>query len=254
LEIRTLGGFQVLRAGHAPISEREWAGSRPRLLFKAILVHGGRDVPRDVLIEDLWPESRPKAAEQNFKVTLHRLRKVLEPDLDRDLGSAYIHLREHRVSLDRDLCRTDVESFLAVCKKIRRIEATAGTDELLILCRRARDLYAGDFLPEESYTPWVETKRALLSETYAEVLERMTRLYQRRDMLAEATDCCRALTRAAPCHDRAHRRLMELYAAQGMRSAALQVYDKFHTTLQSELGVAPDADTRAVYLRLRSEC
>ncbi len=51
----------------------DWEGSRPKLLLKAIIFHGGKDIPKDVLIEDIWPESNAKAGGKNFKINLHGL-------------------------------------------------------------------------------------------------------------------------------------------------------------------------------------
>jgi two-component SAPR family response regulator len=35
------------------------------------------EFPKDILMDALWPEESPKAAENNFKTTLQRLRKSL---------------------------------------------------------------------------------------------------------------------------------------------------------------------------------
>jgi DNA-binding SARP family transcriptional activator len=93
------------------VEEKEWEGRQPQLLLKAIIAHGLKGVPKDVLMEDLWPEASPDLTEKNFKVNLHRLRKVLEPAMDKTFGSSYVHLKANLVSLDPELCQVASMSF-----------------------------------------------------------------------------------------------------------------------------------------------
>src|SRR4030042_1748670 len=80
------------RTNWLPWPAREWGGPLPRLLLKALIARGSQAVPKDVIMEDLWPEAAPAEAENKFKSCLHRLRKALEPDLDRIVGSSFVHL------------------------------------------------------------------------------------------------------------------------------------------------------------------
>ena len=52
---RLSGSFQVFR-GEALIGEHEWKAKQRKLMLKAIITRGAEGVPKDVLIEDLWPE------------------------------------------------------------------------------------------------------------------------------------------------------------------------------------------------------
>ena len=78
-------------------------GIRPKLLLKSIVLHGSRDVPKEILIDDLWPEPSGTAGEKNFKINLHRLRKGLEPEYQKDFGDSYVIHKPGLVSLDSEL-------------------------------------------------------------------------------------------------------------------------------------------------------
>jgi two-component SAPR family response regulator len=39
------------------------------------------NIPKDQIMEDLWPNVKKETSEANFKATFHRLRKLLEPFL-----------------------------------------------------------------------------------------------------------------------------------------------------------------------------
>jgi DNA-binding SARP family transcriptional activator len=251
IDIVTLGGLTVFRGGREPIEDAQWSGNRPKLLLKAIVVHGCRDIPKDILIDDLWPDSDGDAAAKSFKVTLHRLRKVLEPGLSREIGSAYLHLKDNLVSLDRELCGVDVEAFLAKAKEVRKMSNRASASSLLARCAEAAALYGGDFLPEEPYLPWVEMKRTALRDQYVEILQKMADLYGVQNRLNQAADCCKQILQVDPSSDPACQRLMEIYQRQGMRTAAMKVYEAFRSHLISDIGVEPDPETTAIYRSLQ---
>lgn len=250
LEIRTFGGFEVSRQGSGPIAPGQWGGSRPRLLLKAILVRGIREVPRELLMDDLWPESSTEAAGRNFKVTLHRLRKILEPEMAATRGSSYLRLKDNRISLDRRYCRIDLEDFLQCAKDIKRLDLTGDADAIRLLGRRIMDLYQGDFLPEEPYAPWVEMKRWALKEAYTGALMKVADIHRRQGHLDDAVECCNACIQADPAMEKAGRLLMRLYAEQGRRNQAVQLFERLKTALREEVGVGPDPETLSLFRKI----
>ena len=252
LDIRTFGGFQVLRDGRTPITGKHWGGRRPKLLLQAIVVHGLREIPKDILIDDLWPESTPQAALQNFKVTMHRLRRILEPESHNFRGSAYIHLKDNLVSLDKEKCHVDVEQFLQRCKDIKRMRLSGEAEAILSLGRQVMELYKDDFMPEEPYAPWAEMKRWALKDEYIAVLMQMTDIYQQMKRLEDAVECYRAILNADPCREQASRRLMSLYADLGRRHDASKVYEHLCAHLKNDLDMPPDPATTTLYQQIRS--
>ena len=56
-----------------------------------------------------------------------------------------------------------------------------------------------------------------------------------------------------PLPESAHRRLMQLYAQNGDRSAALRQYQTCRRLLEEELSAPPEAETTALYQRLQQE-
>jgi len=54
-----------------------------------------------------------------------------------------------------------------------------------------------------------------------------------------------------PWREEAHRQLMRILAHSGQRSAALAQYKVCRRILAEELGVEPDAETQALYARIR---
>jgi LuxR family transcriptional regulator, maltose regulon positive regulatory protein len=245
--IRTLGAFEVRRHGDNVITDAQWAGLRQKLLLKAIVVNGSREIPKDILMDALWPESSYEAALKRFKVTLHRLRRILEPDMTPGAGVSCIFLKDNLVSLDMGRCRVDVNDFLACCDEMRQLKRDGDDDRVLAACRRAVDLYRGDFLPEEPYLSWAEMKRDALKDQYLTLLMEMAAILERQGNLEQAVRRCRAAIQADPLSEHAHQQLMRLLQRQGRHSAALKVYRDLADILAVELDTTPDPATTRIY-------
>ncbi len=249
LEIQTLGGF-LLRRDHVSM-EDDWEGHQPRLLLKALVAHGGVNVTKDVLLEDLWPESSPEISERNFRVNLHRLRKTLEPNLDKTFGSSYLHTENGMLSLDRELCWVDVDEFLSFYAEGQRQEEQGNLQQALSQFKKAIAIYSGDFLSEELYLPWAETRRSELWRTSLELLERVAQLYERQGSLTKAIHYYKKIIQMDPVSEPTYRRLMTLYANRGMRSEALRIYEACKKVLAKELDAEPDEVTTAMFRKIK---
>lgn len=249
LRIECFGNLQVWR-GDQLIEEGEWQGVQARNLLKALIVRGAWQIPREVLMEDLWPESEPQSAEKNFKITLHRLRKVLEPGLHKSYGSSYLHLKDNQLSLHKDLCSIDVKDFLALTERGQQEEAGGNFKEALSWWAKAIDLYRGDFLEKDLYLSWVETKREELRKRYVQVLSRMASLLEKQGKAKRAIECYQKIIQVEPVMEEAYQRIMSLHADRGMRSAALRTYEECRNALLAELDSEPGEVTTALYRKI----
>jgi ATP/maltotriose-dependent transcriptional regulator MalT/DNA-binding SARP family transcriptional activator len=247
LHIQTLGRFKVRLANGVTVAENGWLGTRPKLLLKALLVHGGREVPKDILTDMLWPDVAPEAAGRNFKITLHRLRKVLEPDLQRGRGTQFLGLKNKLLSLDRGLCCIDVDSFLQCCKDASRLENQSDPQRIIRIGQKAAEWYQGDFLPEEPYIVWAEMKRVALRNEYIRLMRRMVDACTGLGYLEKAAACMEAVLAQDPGHEQSLQLLMELYSRLGRRSEAVRAYEAFRQYLSVELGIEPDQKSKMLF-------
>ncbi len=249
LRIECFGHFRVFR-GDRRIEDGEWERAQARCLLKALVSRGAWNSSREVLVEDLWPESEPRAAEKNFKVTLHRLRKTLEPEMKQAFGSAYVHLRENRLTLDRDLCSVDIDDFFHLTSNGRKAEDQGNLTDAISFYSSAVDLYRGDFLEEDLCMPWAEAKRAEFRRTFTDTLFRMGHISERQDKADDAICCYRRVIQNDPCVEEAYQRMMSLYAKLGMRNAALKTYRECKKALSEELDSEPDETTVEIFRKI----
>ncbi len=249
LRIETLGGFRVLRGG-IPIEESQWKGKRPKELLKAIVARRCRRVPREYIVEDLWPQSDAISGETSLKVTLHRLRKILEPSLDRLYGSSYIHVHGNLLSLDPDLCQVDTDEFESLCAR-GEVRQRAGDAEGAMSCfKKALDLISGEFLPDDQYVPWVDTRRHELHEKRLSLLFRAGEFSENLGDSRSAIAHYGKILELDPLAERACQRLMTLYSNRGMRNAAIRVFENLRKSLRDEINCEPDHLTMALYRKL----
>jgi DNA-binding SARP family transcriptional activator/tetratricopeptide (TPR) repeat protein len=162
--IRTLGAFQVLRDG-VPVPKAAWQSKKARDLLK-LLVARRRPVPREQLMELLWPEVDPARSGNRLSVLLSMVRDVLQPVRS---GDGPLVTDGNAVWLDHAQVAVDVEDFLgragAALEAHRRGERDA-TARLVT----AEAAYVGGFLDDDPYQEWAEPLAEEVRATYLAVL------------------------------------------------------------------------------------
>jgi class 3 adenylate cyclase len=248
IQINVLGKFQLIR-GETPVTRKEWsAAKKPQMLLKALITKGRENVLIDQLIDDLWPAASFDEGKQNFKTVLHRLRKILgHPAGSRSL---YISFERNTVSLNRSMVRLDIDDFFYLCKRAGRAEQAGDLKSSINLGNSAIELYKGDYLEDELYTPWTMMKREETRALYINVLRRTASLYERQGNSRKAIEVFKLLIRADPGLEESYRKLMLLYSNIGMRAEAIRIYNECKRVLSRELDVDPDELTTSIYKRI----
>src|SRR5207237_1550517 len=141
---RATGGDRVITR----FSTRQTAS-----LLAYLAYHSYRPHPRELLIEQLWPETAPRAGRLRLRVALSSLRRQLEPP-----GvppGAVIVAAGDLVQLNREAFTTDVAGFEAALQTAfqpgsnpRRVDALT----------RAIEGYPGPLLPGDA-TDWIVAAR-----------------------------------------------------------------------------------------------
>lgn len=238
LRIFALGGFRVLRGG-VPIPATAWQRRKTRQLLLYLLTRRQR-VPRDEVLDALWPELPPDSAALALNTAFSDLRRILEPDLPRGSPSHYLEREGDTLALRlTEGIWYDAWAFEQA--------ARSGME----CAPQAQALYRGDFLPEEPYADWALRERERLRTLYLNAL--MTWLEERVEAGAwhEGVDLARRILDREPWLEEVWRALIHCYIRLGRRSEALQAYHACVRALRAELDVAPSPATRALYEQIK---
>ncbi|MGI8825453.1 MAG: BTAD domain-containing putative transcriptional regulator [Chloroflexota bacterium] len=246
LRITTLGGFGVTLDG-IPVDAGRWGRPKVQLLFKYLLSAPEHRAHREVLMEVLWPDLPPDAARGNLNNAVYRLRRALEPGLDRHHPSRFLVAEgsSYRLVLEgKD--QWDASRFLekaALAQRTRSAEDHAG----------AAALYGGEYLPDDLYADWASDQAELLRNAYARLLAGWAEVLADQKRWERAIDVGEQLLRFDSTLEAGHRALMRYYLAAGTRDRALRQYRRCEATLRSELDVDPDPETTVLYQSILAE-
>src|SRR5215218_5240450 len=217
-------------------------GRQGRLLFAYLVLNRTRGCPRDELIDVLWPEGPPTAADSALSALLSKLRRALGEGVLRGRSELRLHLEDARV---------DIEASAAA---ILDAEAAMEAGDHAAAAQRARDALSTDlqtFLPDAE-GGWAAEQRRELETIRLRALETLAEagLRQGGRELGAAEQAARSAIAAAPFRESSHRLLMEIHEAAGNPAEALRAFEELRLMLRDELGTVPGPSVMAVYERL----
>lgn len=243
ISFKTLGPFLISK-DDTELASINWRTAKSRDLL-AFLLHQGKPVSKDLILEELWPEYDLEKAQSLFHTVLYYLRQILKnievPEL--------IVYRNAMYSLQSGFYFDERQQFQEMTTAGLRSETDAKT--ACDLLERAISLYHGDYLAELDY-PWLLPLREKLRNLYCEALLKVA------GCCFDEADYQRAINHLLlaieinPYLEEPYRLLMKTYAAFGDRNMARQIYQKLSTLLKEELGIDPSSETVALYEKLTS--
>jgi predicted ATPase/DNA-binding SARP family transcriptional activator/DNA-binding CsgD family transcriptional regulator len=237
VRVRLLGGFRV-SVGFRTIEEGAWRLRKSAALIKLLALSRGYRLHREQIMEALWPDLGKSAASNNLRQALHVARRTLH----HEQGSAarYLALQGEQLLLcPEGSLWLDVEAFEEATRSARRGRGPAAY-------RAAIDLYAGELLPEDRYEEWAEERRRELQETYLSLLLGLASAYEERGDHGSAAEALQKILAEEPTREEAHAHLMHIHALSGRTAAALEQYERMKEVLSRELGMEPNASSKAL--------
>ena len=223
--------------------EPELPGRQGRLLFAYLAAQRARRSTRSELVEALWPDGPPDAADASLAALLSKLRRVLGPELLE--GKA-----ELRLALPADAW-IDLEAAGVAVHQAESAVAQGQWERAWAPARSALYTANRGLLPGYE-APWIDERRRRLDDIRLRALECVgtAGLGMGGTETAAAERAGRALVEAAPFRESGYRLLMQALAAGGNTAEALLVYESLRLLLREELGVAPGAGTQELHRRL----
>ncbi|HXX78292.1 MAG TPA: BTAD domain-containing putative transcriptional regulator [Ktedonobacteraceae bacterium] len=247
LYITCFGRFEVKRLG-SPVTL--CSNRQAQTILRYLVAQPEHCATSETLMTLLWPEDEPEVTQARLHTAICALRRSLNRGYSCEPGSGYIMFKNRAYYLSTDvLIESDVDQFLHYYQTGRQAK-----EERVAQYEKACSLYSGPFLLEDIYANWSFLQREHLSRVYIEMCKTLTDDYLKVKRYEDAERWATALLKENHCDEATHRKLMQIYAAQGRRSEALQQFQRCERVLNEELSVQPLPETvQVVQMILKSD-
>src|SRR5260221_4349045 len=236
---------------YARVARSEWSNRGPAMaLLKVLLCRANRRASRDELIEAIWPDHEAI----NAAHALDSAASVLRRHIVRtgEVGSLLVTLRSGGETIfklaGQQRIWVDADALLSFLSKAMRAECQ-GQNPLPLL-EEAYALAGGEFLEDDLYAEWAQSRRHTINGARHRVLFKLVDLYLKDERVGLAEELLFASLEEDPTDEDALCRLMVLLVEQGRRQEALHLYQYSEDVLQEEQ-TEPAVYTRELARRIR---
>jgi DNA-binding SARP family transcriptional activator len=228
-----------------------WA--KAKKLFAYLVIHRGRPVSRDILLEEFWPDGDQQRAIHSLQTTLSFLRRSLRSlPGGETLADRLIVARDGNYLFDSEgRCGSDLQRFDEHFQEAARLKASGRMEEAAAHWTEADRLYVGDLLPEFPYEDWCAPPRERVRSHYLELLLSLGTYHRQGQRPREALRTAERVFAIDGCDERAHRMAMRCHVQMGRPVDALRQFERCCQVLERELRVQPSKATRDLHDLIR---
>jgi DNA-binding SARP family transcriptional activator len=245
IKIQTLGQFQLWRSDDL-VGNKDWGRDITLQLFQFMITARHRHaLHKEHIIDRIWEDVDQKAGDQNFKVALHGINKVLEPERKSRAEARFVirqgltyQLLTRNIWIDIDA----LESFIALGNH----HLNKAPDQAALAFQKAIDLYQGIYLPNRLYEDWTSEERERIQVLSLGAFLTLAELLVRTNPMECIRLAQQALLIDATWED-AYRLQMHAYLEKGNRPMAIKTYQQCQKILREEFGIDPLPATQKVY-------
>ncbi|MEU8801223.1 BTAD domain-containing putative transcriptional regulator [Spirillospora sp. NPDC048819] len=206
-------------------------GVKVRALLADLLVHHGRAVPAETLIEDLWEGAPPAHAAGALQSKVAQLRRALE--LAEPGARALVETAPHGYRLRTEPSRVDAAHFGELAAQARYEEALA--------------LWRGPAFAEYAGAPFARAAAERLEEQRVTAFEGLAEQRVERGEHRALAGELPAMLAAHPLRERLHAARIRALYLDGRQAEALAAYREIRDRLAEELGVEPGPELAALH-------
>ncbi len=249
LRVFCFGRFKLFK-GDEEIRIEKWKSKKAIAIFKYLLLTRARGYKsKEILMEWLWPEKNPKQVVNRFYVTMHNLRKSLEPDLKKGMKSAYIisHEDAYRLDLGADGA-ADIDVYAQEIKNAR--QKRSDPKQMINHLVKAEKMYTGELFEEDPYADWCAREREYYKSEYLKIVKEIMAYYRYGSMLEKCIEYAQKYLVIDKYGEEVYRLLMELYDAQGNRAMVTMIYETCKQNIVNDLSCELSPRTQRLYEKL----
>jgi DNA-binding SARP family transcriptional activator/ATP/maltotriose-dependent transcriptional regulator MalT len=244
-QVQLFGGLNVSTA-LGTVDDTKWRKRKARLLFAMLVVRQGQDLPRDVIMEQLWPDMDEEHAKRNFYVTWSTMKRALA------CGAAPSNA-SHLVQCSGGVCRlaravrSDLDEFDESLARLRAAAVERNDAAVLSAARDLLRIYRGELLPGDIYEEWFRDVRERTKHDFCDSMMTGAHVVEARNEFDAALLFLRRASAADPWREDVYQATMRCQIGSGQRSRAIETYLSCQSRLTEDLGIDPSTETTRLY-------
>jgi DNA-binding SARP family transcriptional activator len=240
--------FGKLRLQNGDTRLEHFPTRRVEELLGYLLINQKTPIPRDRLVEVLWPDSSPANGRASLSTALWRLKTVFGQIEAAD--QEYISSTRESIAFSP---KKPVAFDLVEFERYLDKAAKAKSDKQRIgALQSAVALYKGGFC-EGIYSEWCLVERERLERSYIRALGVLMSIHISQGKYDQAIPYGKKILILDPLREEVHRALMSCYLALDRRVEAVRQFQSCAHLLQRELNVLPMGETIDLYRQIIDE-
>lgn len=240
--------------GKQSVGELMQRRNKARMILKWFLLNPGKLGSADEFIDLFWPEIPLDKALGNFHVTMHYLRRMLEPTLTARQESTFIHRKPNNFywfQMDEHwwMDTSDLEMLL---ERGREYDLRGDDRRAAYYYRKVAQYCSQGFLLEDEAEDWLLPYRNRYKHIYSQVLLRLIQIHTQWNELDDVLEYAYQSITSDPYSEIAIRAIVDAHLQQGNVALARHRLEAFWSSLYSDLGLHPNKEFYALRERIRS--
>ncbi|MEM8903708.1 MAG: BTAD domain-containing putative transcriptional regulator [Actinomycetota bacterium] len=219
-----------------------WRSRNGRAILARLAIARPHGVPFDELLADVWPDAPFDGARNRVHVAVHKLRRVLGRDGDR----LVTFQNDRYVLAGPDLVDVDLDEVLRCLDRGRELVGAGDVEAAMAMLDAALAQPMGELCEGEHGAEWIDRHRRHVTWRLCDELHRLGDAARRHGELERADAAAQRALQLDPADEVAHRQLIQVHLAAGRTDLAREQFRRCARVMQSELGLAPLAETSAL--------
>lgn len=252
ISINTFGKFYI-RQGDKVISDSSSRSRRMWEVFKYLLSNRDQSFYPEDILDSIWPDKDYSDPATAMRAQMFRLRQALKvDDLTPSLSTNLVFSQGCYRWENRIDCWIDADQFEEYCEQAGSLK-NKDPDQAILLYRKAINLYKGKYLPESSYSEWIEPIRTYYHDLFLNAVFTLTDLLKRNKAFSDIIQICEQAATIDYFDERIHIRMLEALIADGQTSRARVHYNEVTSAYYREMGIKPSNNLKNLYRQIGAE-
>ena len=244
VKIYVLGPFRIQVEGKA-LQFKGRSPKKPLALLQVLIANGGENVPVERVMDALWYDAEGDIAQSAFSTTLNRLRTLLK-------SKDSLSINNGKITLNPDHCWVDMMAFHRVIEDADALWEQGERKKAACRYEAALKFYSDGFLIEEDVQTWNIAVRERTKNRYLKGMIRQGLWFEEAQQHKKAITLYEKGLFIDDLEEAVYQRLMICQLALGRTSDVVKTYQKCQKRLSETLGVAPSAETEAIYCQIHT--